>query len=460
MTSEPTPPLAERMRPRTLEEFAGQTHLLAPDKVLRQLMERDRMPSAIFWGEPGSGKTTLARIIARKSDAELFELSAVSSGVGDVRKVIEAGEVNRNLKRRTILFIDEIHRFNKAQQDALLHAVEDGTLTLIGATTENPSFEVISPLLSRCRVFRFQPLSPDDVGELIDRAVSTDNYLSNLKVELQTDARAALIQHSGGDARVALNALEVATELQIADCRLQIGRSGSADIPVGDLDSAGRQSKIQNPKSKIVLDIALIERALMARPGRYDKKGDYHYDTISAFIKSLRGSDPDAAVYWLARMLEAGEDPLFIARRMVILASEDIGNANPTALVLATACADAVKFIGMPEAQLNLAQTATYLASSPKSNASYMALLEAMKDVKDDPDRPVPLHLRNAVTGLMRALDYGRDYKYAHEYDGSFTEQQHLPDDLKERIYYHPSDRGAEKAIKERLEGWWKQKKR
>jgi putative ATPase len=449
MITEPTAPLAERMRPRTLDEFVGQEQLLGTGRILRQLIERDRLPSAIFWGEPGSGKTTLARIIARMSDAELFELSAVSSGVGEVRKVIDAADTNRRLNRRTILFIDEIHRFNKAQQDALLHAVEDGTLTLIGATTENPSFEVISPLLSRCHVFRFQPLSPDDVSSLIDRALFTDPYLTNLKVELKPDARAALIQHSGGDARVALNGLEVASELRIAECGMR-----NVDLATAE-ETAPQKSKIRNPKSEIVIDVVLIERALMTRPGRYDKKGEYHYDTISAFIKSLRGSDPDAAVYWLARMLDAGEEPLFIARRMVILASEDVGNANPTALVLATACADAVKFIGLPEAQLTLAQTALYLASSPKSNSTLTALLSAKEDVAQNPDRPVPLHLRNAVTGLMKALNYGKGYQYAHDHDGGFAEQSQLPEELQERIYYHPSDRGAEKAIKERLEGWW-----
>jgi len=442
------------MRPRDLDRFVGQTHLVGPEKVLRQLILGDHLPSAIFWGEPGTGKTTLARIIARRTQSELMELSAVSSGVVEVRKVIESASGGRLLGRRTILFIDEIHRFNKAQQDALLHAVEDGTLTLIGATTENPSFEVIAPLLSRCRVFRFQPLEPDEVGAIIDRAVSSDAHLSNLKVELKPEARRALIEHSGGDARMALNALEVAAELQIADCRLQIEEACRTEA------NAAPDSAIRIPQFAMTISAALIERALLAKPGRYDKKGDYHYDAISAFIKSLRGSDPDAAVYWLARMLEAGEDPLFIARRMVILASEDIGNANPTALVLATACANAVKFVGMPEAQLNLSQTALYLASSPKSNASLMAIAAAMEDVKSDPDRPVPLHLRNAVTGLMRALGYGKGYKYAHEFEGGVADQTHLPEGLEDRVYYRPSDRGSEKSIKERLQQWWPGRKR
>ena len=421
----------------------GQSHLLGPDGALRPLIERDRLTSSIFWGDPGTGKTTLARIIAGRTGGDLMELSAVAAGVADVRKVIETGVANRKIGRRTFLFLDEIHRFNKAQQDALLHAVEDGAITLIGATTENPSFEVIGPLLSRCRVFKFHSLSQDDIGAVIDRALTSDSYLAELGVKLAPEARAGLIQHSGGDARTALNGLEVAVELGL-----------SVQEPENR-----RIDELTNQTPDLIITTELIERALMVRPGRYDKNGEHHYDTISAFIKSLRGSDPDAAVYWLARMLDAGEDPLFIARRMVILASEDIGNANPTALVLAQACADAVKFVGLPEAQLNLAQTALYLASSPKSNSTLTALLAAKEDVAKDPDRPVPLHLRNAVTGLLKALSYGKDYKYAHDFDGGFAEQQHLPDELKDRIYYHPSDRGAEKGIKERLEGWWKQKR-
>ncbi len=425
----PEIPLAERMRPGDLDHFVGQQHLLGTDRILRQLIERDRLPSSIFWGEPGSGKTTLARIIARCSGCELTEISAVSSGVRDVRKVIERAAMDKRIGRGTILFIDEIHRFNKAQQDALLHPVEDGTLTLIGATTENPSFEVIAPLLSRCRVFRFKPLSPDDIRTIIDRALNDDPYLLNVGMKLEGAAREALVNHSGGDARTALNALEIAVEL-------------------GQSDGA------------VLISTGLIERALMAKPGRYDKKGDYHYDVISAFIKSLRGSDPDAAVYWLARMIENGEDPMFIARRMVILASEDIGNSNPTALVLAQSCADAIKFIGMPEGQLILSQTALYLASSPKSNSSLTALLAAKEDIKNDPDLPVPLHLRNAVTGLMKAENYGKGYKYAHDHPGGVADQNHLPEELKDRVYYKPSDRGVEKTIGERLKVWWPKKRR
>ncbi len=445
-------PLAERIRPGDLSGFIGQRHLLGGDGILRRLIERDRLPPSIFWGEPGTGKTTLARIIARGSGSRLVELSAVSSGVRDVRKVIDRAVIDRRSGSRTILFIDEIHRFNKAQQDALLHAVEDGTLILIGATTENPSFEVIGPLLSRCRVFRFKPLSAGDVRMIIERALENDDYLLNLGTSLNDDALEALVEYSGGDARVALNALEVAVDLALAE-----EPSPPAQRGVDELSPPAQQGGI---KGGVTLTTPLIERALLARAGRYDKKGEYHYDIISAFIKSLRGSDPDAAVYWLARMINAGEDPLFIARRMVILASEDIGNCNPIALVLAQSCADAVKFVGMPEARLNLAQTAIYLASSPKSNSVLTALHGALDDVRKEPDLPVPLHLRNAVTGLMRSLDYGLGYKYAHEFEGGFAEQRHLPDELKDRVYYHPSAHGVEGTIKERLEAWWPRRKR
>ncbi len=426
-------PLAERLRPQNLEDFLGQRHLLNKDGLLRKLIESDKIPSMIFWGEPGSGKTTLAHIIARVTNSEFVQISAVSSGVSDLRKIIDNAIVNRNLGRKTILFIDEIHRWSKSQQDALLHSVEDGTIILIGATTENPSFEVISPLLSRCKVFRFNPLSRNDIDLIIERALREDEILSRLNIKLEEDAKSALVDYSGGDARVALNSLEIAVDLMLSEDKT---------------DSWAMKDK--------VLEISLntIERALMSKVGRYDKKGDYHYDVISAFIKSIRGSDPDAALYWLARMLEAGEDPKFIARRMIILASEDIGNANPTALLLAVACADAVQFVGMPEAQLNLAQTAIYLASSPKSNATYTALNEAINDVHNDPELPVPLHLRNAVTKIMQEMDYGKGYKYDHDY-GGFSGQYHLPKGLEGRIYYKPKESGAEKAIKERLEFWW-----
>ena len=420
-------PLADRMRPERLDGFVGQEHLLGEKSALRRLIDRDKIPSMILWGSPGTGKTTLSRIIANITESTLEEISAVTSGVKDVRRIIESATSRRGLGKRTILFIDEIHRFNKAQQDALLHAVENGTLTLIGATTENPSFEVIGPLLSRCRVFAFKPLTPDSIGIIIDNALIQDSQLSSLSVSLVAKSRNALIEYSSGDARTALNCLEIATELAMA-------------------------SELKPP---IELTTDLIEQALMVRAGRYDKKGEYHYDIISAFIKSMRGSDPDGAVYWLARMLDSGEDPLFIARRMVILASEDIGNANPTALVLAQSCAEAVKFIGMPEARIILSQAVCYLASSPKSNASYRAISLALDDVKKDPDRPVPLHLRNAVTGLMKAHDYGKGYRYAHSYEGHFSEQQHLPDGLEGKVYYRPTDQGNEGKIAERLKQWW-----
>ncbi len=474
----PPSPLAERVRPVSLEDFFGQTHLLGPKGILRALIAADVIPSMIFWGEPGSGKTTLARIIAARTKAELIQLSAVSTGVPEVRKIIERAATDRNLGVRTILFIDEIHRWSKAQQDALLHAVEDGTVALIGATTENPSFEVIPPLLSRCRVFRFQPLTADDIVHIIDRALEQDEWLKGLGVELEPEARKALVSYSGGDARIALNGLEIAVEIGVAEntppCPPR--KRGGDDTPLSDgkdyppLASAESSPPLASAEFSpplaggagggVKISSDLIERALMVKAGRYDKKGDYHYDTISAFIKSLRGSDPDAAVYYLARMLEAGEDPLFIARRMIALASEDIGNANPNAMLLAVACFQAVQFIGLPEARLNLSQTAIYLASSPKSNASYAAISEAIADVQKDPDRPVPLHLRNAVTGLMKRMDYGREYIYDHDAPGGVSSQNHLPVGLEDKIYYRPTDRGAEKQIKERLESWWKKRKK
>lgn len=423
----PDKPLAERMRPQTFANFCGQSHLVGKDGVLRQLIDRDRLPSMILWGEPGTGKTTLVRIIANMTGGNLIQLSAVSSGVKDVRQAIKSARTARGLMEHTILFIDEIHRFNKAQQDAILHAVEDGTLSLIGATTENPSLEVISPLLSRCHVFRYKMLETADIEQIIDNALAKDRYLQKLNISFEPDVKEILIKFSGGDARMALNTLEMATELSL----------GSAD------------------KILVVITNEILEKALQQRTARYDKGGEYHYDVISAFIKSMRGSDPDAAVYWLARMIDAGEDPRFIARRMLILASEDIGNANPTALVLASACADSVRFVGMPEAQIILSQTALYLSSSPKSNTAIASILAALADVKEDPERPVPLHLRNAVTGLMKSEGYGEGYQYAHNYPGGVADQTHLPEGLEDRLYYHPTEYGAEKAIKERLEAWW-----
>jgi len=423
-------PLAERVRPTTLEAFVGQQHLLGEGKPLRALIESDSVPSIIFWGPPGCGKTTLARLIAHHARAEFFQLSAVSSGVKDVREVLERATANqRRLSKRTLLFIDEIHRFNKAQQDALLHSVEEGLITLIGATTENPSFEVISPLLSRSRVYVLEPLTRDDLSAILDNALATDVELSRQRITLED--RDHLLLLSGGDARVMLTGLEIAVTL----------------APAGEAHERVVTKKI-------------LEEAFQRKYTKYDKGGEEHYNVISAFIKSIRGSDPDAAVYWLARMLEGGEDPLFVARRMIILASEDIGNADPRALPLATSCFAAVDYIGMPEAAIVLSQAATYLASAPKSNASYMAIREAMSDVREKANEPVPLPLRNAPTGFMAGLGYGREYKYSHDYEGHFTEQDFLPPNLKGKTYYRPSDNGEERTIRARLNDWWKSRKR
>lgn len=423
-------PLAERMRPKTLDDFAGQKHLIGEGKPIRKMIENNNVFSMIFWGPPGVGKTTLALIIANSVNAEFIQLSAVSSGVKDVRLAIERAEINqKHLSRKTILFIDEIHRFNKAQQDSLLHSVESGVITLIGATTENPSFEVISPLLSRCRVYVLEDLSEEELLQLAENALANDPELKAQKIDIQD--KSLMIRFSGGDARRLLNGLDLAV------------RSAS-----------------KNDSGTINITNDILKEAYQKNYIRYDKDAEEHYNIISAFIKSIRGSDPDAAVYWLARMLKGGEEPKFIARRMIILASEDIGNADPYALTIATSAFTAINYIGMPEAQLILSQAATYLASAPKSNASYLAIMEAKQDVEATGELGVPLHLRNAPTKLMKQMDYGKEYKYSHDFEGHFADQQYLPEELKDKVYYKPTGIGEESKIKERLRNWWKNKKR
>ena len=422
-------PLAERMRPETMDDFAGQTHLLGEGKPIRTMLEKGDLVSMIFWGPPGVGKTTLALIIANAVKSDFIQLSAVSAGVKDVRSAIEKAEYNlERTGKRTILFIDEIHRFNKSQQDSLLHSVEKGIITLIGATTENPSFEVISPLLSRCRVYVLEELSVEDLTNIIDHALKNDVLLS--KMNITVEDKDSLIGLSGGDGRKLLNGLELAVKLSTPDA------SGNINITTDK-----------------------VKEAFQAKYIRYDKDREEHYNIISAFIKSIRGSDPDAALYWMARMLKGGEDPKFIARRMVILASEDIGNADPYALTMATSCFTAITYIGMPEGSLVLAQTATYLASCDKSNASYMALKAANEDVENKPTYGVPLHLRNAPTKLMKDLDYGKDYKYAHQFEDNFVDQTYLPEELKDAIYYEPKESGREGKFRERLKKLWGKRK-
>lgn len=477
-------PLAERMRPNTLDGFVGQEHLIGGDALLTKLIASGELPSLIFWGEPGTGKTTLARILADAFTCEFEQVSAVTTGVPELRKILQRARRQQQQGRRTLVFVDEIHRWSKAQQDALLHAVEDGTVTLLGATTENPSFEVIAPLLSRARVLRFQPLPADHLRELLRRALLEDEKLKELPIEITEDGESALIGLSGGDARMLYNALELA--VNIAPRKISPPLATSNDSPPlagGQGGVAGAETPLSSPRKrgeneissprsrgdrggsslseKILIDRALIERSVLKRMPLYDKKGDSHYDTISAFIKSVRASDPDAAVYYMARMLSAGEDPLFIARRLVVLASEDVGNANPTGLVLANACYQAVHQIGMPEARIVLAQCACYLSSSPKSNASYMAINEAMAAVeKEQFSAAVPLHLRNPVTGLMKSEGYGEGYVYPHDRPGHFFESDNLPPQYKDRIFYDPSDQGREAEIAERLRKWWTKRKR
>ena len=420
-----TAPLAERMRPRTIGEFVGQRHLLGPDRLLTDLLAAGRVESLILWGPPGTGKTTLAHLLAAAAGGPAVSFSAVLQGVKELRQIVEEAETElRRSGRATVLFVDEIHRFNKAQQDAFLPHVEAGTIVLIGATTENPSFEVIAPLLSRTRVLVLEPLTDDDVGLLVDRALADREHgLGAAELTLPPEARRFLLERADGDARIALGTLELA-------------------------------ARVASAHGTRTLDLPVVEEAAQQKALRYDKAGEEHYNVISAFIKSLRGSDPDAAVYWLMRMLEAGEDPLFVARRMVIFAAEDVGNAEPQALQVAVAAKDAVHFVGLPEGRIPLAQAATFLATCPKSNAAYAAMVAASEDVRGRGPLPVPLHLRNAPTPLMRKIGYGRGYEYPHDHPDALVGQQYLPDALAGRRYYEPTDRGHERAIAERLRHW------
>ncbi|KAA5548608.1 replication-associated recombination protein A [Adhaeribacter rhizoryzae] len=416
----PKIPLAERMRPHTLDQFAGQKHLVGEKGILRRYLDSGMIPSMILWGPPGVGKTTLANIIASQLKLPFTALSAINAGVKDVREVIEKAKTRPG----TILFIDEIHRFSKSQQDALLGAVEKGIVTLIGATTENPSFEVISALLSRSQVYVLKHLSKDELIALVNKAIAEDEFLK--KKNIQVDEYDALLMLSGGDARKLLNLLDIVVE------------GANADV--------------------LVITDAFVQEMAQQHIAMYDKSGEMHYDIISAFIKSMRGSDPNAALYWLARMIEGGEDPKFIARRMLILASEDIGNANPTALIMANTCFQSVQVIGYPESNIILSQTAVYLATSPKSNSSYMAIWEAQELVKQTGNLPVPLPLRNAPTKLMKELGYGKNYKYAHDYDQNFVPQEFMPEQLQSKKLFEPGNNARENEMRKNLRNWWGEK--
>jgi len=421
-------PLAARMRPRNFEEFVGQEHIVGKGHALRTLIETGQLPSIILWGPPGTGKTTLAYIIANITSSHFSPVSAVSAGVADLRRIVEeARELRRLQQQKTILFIDEIHRFNKAQQDAILPVVEDGTVTLIGATTENPSFEVISPLLSRSRVFVLNPLTEAEITTIIKRALEDKEHgMGSYNVTVDESARKTLVSMAGSDARTALNILEMA-------------------VLATQADTAGKR----------VLTIEKIEDVLQHRTLLYDRAGEQHYDLISALHKSIRGSDPDAALYWLGRMLEAGEDPLYIARRVIRAASEDVGMADPQALVVAMAAQQAVHFVGMPEGNLALAEAVVYLATAPKSNSLYLAYGAVQKEVNRGQNEPVPLHLRNPVTDLMQNIGYGKNYRLPHNYPRHFVKENYFPPSLKGRSFYKPGDLGLEKQIKERMKYWW-----
>jgi putative ATPase len=426
MNALPNEPLAERMRPKNLDEYIGQNHLLGEGSVLKSLISNSSpLPSLILWGPPGVGKTTLARLLAEGSQAPFYALSAIQAGVKDIRDIIESAAKQGGLLRKPILFIDEIHRFSKSQQDSLLGAVEKGVISLIGATTENPSFEVISALLSRCQVFTLKELEKEELLRIVEQALNTDRYLKHREILLEeTDA---LIRYSGGDARKLLNLLELVVFSSSEDGIIKINNS-------------------------------VVMSVLQQNQAYYDKNGEQHYDIISAYIKSIRGSDPNAAIYYLARMIDGGEDPKFIARRLLILASEDIGNANPTALILANNCFQAISVIGYPECDLILSQTTTYLACSPKSNSAYTSIREALNFVRQTDTTSVPIHLRNAPTKLMKDLGFGKEYKYAHQYEGNFINQEFMPEKLSGKVFYQPGDNPRENEFKDRLRTIWKDK--